>query len=309
MADNVIINAATVLGGATIATEDVGGVQHELVKIEFGDDNEAIKVTESTPLPVTLGLTDAQLRATDIKVSLDSEVVAVSVDSLPLPNGAATSAKQLPDNHQVTVSNQVTQPLTDAQLRATPVPVSFSNSTPLFKGSSGTFRTLGRAGTTGQKIFAIHNATGSTVKVNVFDISVNLYSTVVKGILITPPVVRIWKFTDVPTNGSAVTKNKVGGSTISNSSVTVWGDSSADGVGSATTLTVTLPAGTIVDQTVAPRIHTAVGETNTIPMNFNFGDGLELGALEGLCVFLDYTVATSNPITDMWFVSCKWEER
>lgn len=32
--------------------------------------------------------------------------------------------KQLPDNHQVTVSNQISQPLTDAQLRASPVPVS-----------------------------------------------------------------------------------------------------------------------------------------------------------------------------------------
>ena len=29
----------------------------------------------------------------------------VSVDSLPLPTGAATEAKQLPDNHNVTVSN------------------------------------------------------------------------------------------------------------------------------------------------------------------------------------------------------------
>lgn len=50
----------------------------------------------------------------------------VSAASLPLPAGAATSANQLPDNHQVTVSNAsiaVTGPLTDAQLRATAVPI------------------------------------------------------------------------------------------------------------------------------------------------------------------------------------------
>jgi len=30
--------------------------------------------------------------------------------------------------------------------------------------------------------------------------------------------------------------------------------------------------------------------------------------LEGICVFLDYTVATANPITDKWLVSCRWVE-
>lgn len=38
----------------------------------------------------------------------------------------ATEAKQLPDNHQVTVSNQLVQPLTDVELRAAPVPVSMT---------------------------------------------------------------------------------------------------------------------------------------------------------------------------------------
>ena len=35
MADNVLINAVTTPGGATIATDEVNGVQHELVKVEF----------------------------------------------------------------------------------------------------------------------------------------------------------------------------------------------------------------------------------------------------------------------------------
>ena len=45
----------------------------------------------------------------------------VSATALPLPTGAATAAKQLPDGHNVTVVNQG---LTDAQLRASAVPVS-----------------------------------------------------------------------------------------------------------------------------------------------------------------------------------------
>jgi hypothetical protein len=52
----------------------------------------------------------------------------VSAVTLPLPTGAATSALQLPNNHNVVVTSApttaVTGPLTDAQLRATAVPVS-----------------------------------------------------------------------------------------------------------------------------------------------------------------------------------------
>jgi hypothetical protein len=53
MADNVLINATTEPGGATIATDDVGGIQHELVKLEFGTDGVATMVSAADPLPVT----------------------------------------------------------------------------------------------------------------------------------------------------------------------------------------------------------------------------------------------------------------
>jgi len=89
MADNVLINAVTTPGGATIATDEVNGVQHELVKVEFGVDGVATMVSAADPLPVT------------------GEVAVTA-----LPAGLATSA------------NQQTDALTDAELRATPVPVS-----------------------------------------------------------------------------------------------------------------------------------------------------------------------------------------
>ncbi len=182
------------------------------------------------------------------------------------------------------------------------------DSTPLFKGKIATFRTLGRAGTTGQKIAAIHNETGSSIKVKVRNITVGMFCTVVKAVTVAPPIVRLWKFTAVPTNGTVLTKNKTGGSTTSNASCTLWGDASADGTGSATTLTITLPTGTILDQRVAPRVITAVGEVNNPSMIFDYPEYIELNALEGVCVFLDYTLATQNPVTDMWTVSIQWDE-
>lgn len=50
MADNV---AVTPGAGATIATEDVAGVQHQKVKIEFGGDGVATMVSSVDPMPVT----------------------------------------------------------------------------------------------------------------------------------------------------------------------------------------------------------------------------------------------------------------
>jgi hypothetical protein len=75
--------------GVVFASDDVGGVQYPRVKISFGADGSAGDVNTGTPLPVTLGLTDAQLRAA---------AVPVSAATLPLPTGAATSAAQTTGN-------------------------------------------------------------------------------------------------------------------------------------------------------------------------------------------------------------------
>lgn len=87
----------------------------------------------STLAPQTDALTDAELRASAIDVdtgltqpTTPADTQPVSAASLPLPAGAATAAKQLPDNHQVAVSNfpaAQTDALTDAELRATAVDV------------------------------------------------------------------------------------------------------------------------------------------------------------------------------------------
>lgn len=50
MADNIAVTPGS---GATVATEDVAGVQHQKVKVEFGGDGVATLVSTVDPLPVT----------------------------------------------------------------------------------------------------------------------------------------------------------------------------------------------------------------------------------------------------------------
>lgn len=59
MADGTVLNAATVAGGDTIATDDIGGVKHQLVKVAFGIDGSVSRVTSTTPLPVVVPSTSA----------------------------------------------------------------------------------------------------------------------------------------------------------------------------------------------------------------------------------------------------------
>lgn len=220
---------------------------------------------------------------------------SLTVDSPGIPTalGQNTMANSMP---VVIASNQ------------SAVPVSMSAASVLFSGSASSFRTPGRAGTAGQKLMSIHNATGSAVTVSVKKLCVDMYATVVKAVTVPPPLIRIWKVTVLPTNGTTLTKNKVGGTTTSSASVTVLGDASVDGTNSIPLLTATLPAGTFIEQKFASRIITAVGEVNTRIIHFDFEDGITLAALEGLVIFLDYTVATMNPTTDMWAASIQWTE-
>ena len=52
MADNTSLNAGS--GGDLIATDDIAGVKHQRVKIEYGADGSATDVSTSTPLPVQM---------------------------------------------------------------------------------------------------------------------------------------------------------------------------------------------------------------------------------------------------------------
>ena len=293
-----------------------------------------VTVDSAPSTAVTGPLTDAQLRASAPHVIVDTA-----------PTTAVTMAAQTPDvtdraarllGH-VTVDSApttaVTGPLTDAQLRASVVPVDATPAAPVaadylpvrltdgaafyaasgaasptFSGRAATFRTPGRAGTTGQKILSLHNATGSPRVVKVNSVNVDLVQTVVKAVTVLPPVIRIWKVTVLPTNGTALSKTAKDSALVTSASITALGDASADGTSSATALTATLPAGTILAEEFAPRLITAAGYEMFDRTTFFEEATITLRALEGLVVFLDYTLATQNPITDMWVVSVDWDE-
>lgn len=90
-----------------------------------GVATETTLAAQSAKLPLTLGQ-KAAAASMSVVLASDQGAVPISATSLPLPSGAATAANQLADGHNVTVSGTVTAtgPLTDTELRATPVPVS-----------------------------------------------------------------------------------------------------------------------------------------------------------------------------------------
>ena len=190
-----------------------------------------------------------------------------------------------------------------------PVTLASDQDQPLYIGRAFSFRMPGRAGTTGQKIMALHNATGSAVTAYVTGVWVDHTATVVIAVTVLPPIVRVWKVTVVPTNGTAMTKVQIGGSSTANASVTVWQDASADGTSSTSALTATLPAGTILAQEFAPRLITAAGYEMEDRFDFEFPRPIKCAALEGVVVFLDYTAAGQNAVTDMWAAGIEWYEK
>ena len=84
--------------GATVAADDIGGVLHQRVKIGVGSDGTAVDVSSANPMPITA--------PTALPISTPS-AIDVNVGNFP-------------------ASQAVTGPLTDAELRATAVPVSAS---------------------------------------------------------------------------------------------------------------------------------------------------------------------------------------
>lgn len=124
MADNILLNAPSVVGGKTVATKDFGGAQHELIIQEFVDSGgNPVEVSATNPLPVlaaidTTGLATSLNQDTEI-TALNALVVGQQSDAL-----TDTELRATPVPISGTVNTGLTQPLTDAQLRATPVPVS-----------------------------------------------------------------------------------------------------------------------------------------------------------------------------------------
>lgn len=106
MADNVVLPGT----GSSVATDEIGGNQFQRMKLTLGADgvNDG-DVSSTNPIPVTGGLTDAQLRAADVPVSGDFYPATQPVS--------------------IAVPVAVTGPLTNAEMRAASVPVTVNDVT------------------------------------------------------------------------------------------------------------------------------------------------------------------------------------
>lgn len=261
--------------------------------------------TAGTTLAVTNGGATSRFPQTNnFKVRVENEVMLVTA-------GAGTNSWTVTRAQDGTAAAAHAIGVTVAQVvgvqRVEPIDGSRQIT---FRGRASTFRTPGRAGTTGQKIFALHNSTSSTVLVNLHKITIDLAMTVVKAITVLPPIIRVHRFTAVPTNGTALAKVAEDTALTSNAQVTAWGDASADGTSSASALAITIPANNILTQEYAPRFITAAGYEPTDRVEFFSSENEEviLRPLQGVAVELAYTLATQNPTTDMWIVDARWDE-
>lgn len=192
-----------------------------------------------------------------------------------------------------------------------PLPVNTDSTRAIsYFGRGSSFRIPGRAGTTGQKLFTIHNATASPVLVDIEKISIDMVCTVVKAVTVLPPAIRLYRFTALPTGGTAVTKVPRRTSQTSNGALTILADASADGTSSATALAATVTTGAAITQTFCSRLITAAGFEMFERIEFMDGvdEKITLLPLEGVALVLDYTLATQNPTTDMYLVNVKWTE-
>lgn len=177
-----------------------------------------------------------------------------------------------------------------------------------FRGRAATFKTPGRAAVS-QKILTLHNASGSTVLVDVNKVRIDLLQTVAKAVTVIVPVMRLYRITVLPTNGTVLTKVPLDTTQASSASVVVTGDSSADNTGSGTTLTATIPAGNILGQSYAPRIITAAGYEMIDTLELLQEGTITLRALEGVAIFLeDAVVTTGIPATDKYIAFIDWDE-
>jgi hypothetical protein len=105
MADNTVINAGS--GGDTIATDDIGGVKHQLVKVEFGAADSATQVSPLAGLPIAGSQsalsTAAWTSATALNTAASISIAGFNTVTVGLANTSTMTAGVLtfevsPDN-------------------------------------------------------------------------------------------------------------------------------------------------------------------------------------------------------------------
>lgn len=278
MADNTVLNTGT--GGDTIASDDIGGIKHQRVKVEHGADGSATDVSTSSPLPVDQTNTSVADGGT-----LPAKGVQVGgTDGTVFQVFSTDSAGRV--NTNVTGTVPVSGPVTDTQLRASAVPVS-SASLPLPSGASTSAKqpALGTAGTASADVISVQGVASMTpVKVDGSGVTQPVSGTVTASGPLTDVQLRA---TAVPVSGTVTANAGTGPFPVS------------DNAGS---LTVDAPVGT----PVFVRLSDGTSAIATLPVSLASLPALATGSnlagrvnvepqtANGLSIFHLVSAATTN---------------
>ncbi|MCC7159821.1 MAG: hypothetical protein IT281_09805 [Ignavibacteria bacterium] len=264
----------------TVASDGTISVSASPAPIQYMRDGVATTVTEDNvtaannrPLPVRIEGADGQVTITagNLNVSLDSATDSVSavVTSSVLPTGAATSANQATEiaslssiDTKLTSPLTVTGPLTDAQLRASPVPVSGSITA-----------TNSANGATGAAVPAQATQVGGSDGTNLIAVKVSATGVVsVDGSAVTQPVSAA--ALPLPTGASTSALQTTGNSSLSS----IDGKIVAVNTG-AVTISAALPAGTNnigdVDVLSLPAIPAGTNLIGSVDVNLDVVDFID----------------------------------
>ena len=178
-----------------------------------------------------------------------------------------------------------------------------------YTGTTATFRTSGSA-LTHQHLLTLQNS-GSDVIVRVKRLVVQLDATAVLTAVM--PLVRTSRMT-WQDGGTILPKGSFDSTQTSAATVIAKGAQNADG-GLTPALfrsPITASIGDIVWQQYCMRLHTLAGQVlgldNSVLPTLVENTPFVLRAFEGISVYVSASAATSNPITNQWFVQCVWEE-
>lgn len=170
MADNVQLNSGS--GGESLATDDVGGVQYQRVKLTWGVDGVATDASASNPLPVvqtgaptlatgaatsanqTTEITALSAIQTAVEIidnAISGSEMQVDIVSSALPTGAATAAKQpalgtagTPSADVITVQGNASGTALPVSASSLPLPSGASTESTLSAASAKLPATLGQ---------------------------------------------------------------------------------------------------------------------------------------------------------------------
>lgn len=332
MTDNVEITSGA---GTAVATDDVGGAHFQRIKLDIGGDGASSPVTSANPLPVTIFNGSIPVTGTFWQTT---QPVSGSVSVSNFPSSQAVTGTFWPVTQPVSIASMpstpvtgtfwratqpvsiaatvaVSGPLTDTQLRASAIPVSGSfsavdveSNTATFRGRATTYRMVGRAGTTPRRLLAIWNAVGSGKVVHVKQVAIDLIQTAAMAVTVVPPIIRIYRISAIPTNGTALTKVAKDSTQSSAAGVSLFQDASADGTNSASALAATTTAGTALTEEFAPRLITAAGYEMFDRAEFFEGKDVLVRPGEGLVLTYDLTLATQEPASTHTIATIDWWE-